>query len=91
MNNSFVNDREMYDRAVMVVLANQSVSAWLLERYLLISDIRATGLLATMESRGVVGPLLANGERKVLLQRETFEMASRLDGNLMGETSEISR
>jgi S-DNA-T family DNA segregation ATPase FtsK/SpoIIIE len=83
MSNSFENDREMYDMAIKVVLANRRASSWLLERHLLISHIRANGLLGAMESRGVVGPLLTNGERKVLLQRETFVLTEKRRENLM--------
>jgi S-DNA-T family DNA segregation ATPase FtsK/SpoIIIE len=72
---SIDRDQEMYDKAVMVVLANRCASTWLLERHLLISQLRATRLLDAMESRGVVGPGLANGERKVLLKREASVVA----------------
>jgi DNA segregation ATPase FtsK/SpoIIIE-like protein len=72
---SFPNDRKMYDRAVKIVLAKRRASAPFLEQHLLISHIRAIKLLDAMVAHGVIGALLANGERVVLLQRESCLLA----------------
>lgn len=56
----------MYDQAVEVVLKNKKASISLVQRHLKIGYNRAARLIEAMESAGVVSPMGASGERKIL-------------------------
>lgn len=58
----------LYDKAVMVVRANQRASISLIQRHLVIGYNRASRLMDSMESAGVVSAAASNGDRTVLAQ-----------------------
>lgn len=63
---SFKHDREMYDKAVLVVRALGHVSPMVLQRALYIGYNRAAHLIDAMQAKGVVSEPSSTGKRTVL-------------------------
>ena len=61
----------LYDKAVQVVMLNQRASISLVQRHLVIGYNRAAHLLEEMETKGVLGPMMSNGVRAILVQPGT--------------------
>lgn len=60
------DDDALLKQAVQIVVKNDRASISLVQRHLRIGYNRAANLLETMEMRGIVSPIAANGSRSVL-------------------------
>src|SRR5690606_30455640 len=63
----------MYDQAVAVVLKSGRASISFVQRNLRIGYNRAARLLEQMEQAGLVSPMATNGNRDILVPRNTGE------------------
>lgn len=63
---SYQHDREMYDQAVTIVLAQRRASISLVQRHLRIGYNRAARLLEAMERQGIVSAMQSNGNREII-------------------------
>ena len=63
---------ELYDRAVAIVLENKRASISLVQRHLRIGYNRAARLLEQMEKSGLVSNMRSNGNRDILVNRDSI-------------------
>ncbi|WP_229106458.1 FtsK/SpoIIIE family DNA translocase [Paenibacillus sp. 1001270B_150601_E10] len=64
---------ELYDQAVQIVLEGQQASASLLQRRLRVGYNRASRLIESMQTQGIVGPPDGSRPREVLLTLEQYQ------------------